>query len=114
VQDTTGGSSIPVFSGRLGGLGTRPLGSIGSGVSRTYRFTATLPNTGTPAGPPAGDNAYEGSRVTVRYVWTATAPDETGGGETGGGEIGGGMGRGGTGGTSVAPVVKNKVSSKSS
>ncbi len=120
VQDITGGSSIPVFSGQLGGLGTRPLGNIGAGGSRTYRFTATLPNTGTPAGPTAGDNAYEGSRVTVRYVWTATAPDETGGGETGGGETGGGTGgtgggtggTGGTGGPIVAPVVKIKVNSK--
>lgn len=121
VQDITGGSSIPVFSGQLGGLGTRSLGSLGAGGSRTYRFTATLPNTGTPAGPTAGDNAYEGSRVTVRYVWTATAPDETGGG-TGGGETGGGSGGGGTGGggtggggtggPSVAPVVKIKVNSK--
>ena len=97
VQDITGGSSIPVFSGQLGGLGTRPLGNIGAGGSRSYRFTATLPNTGTPAGPTAGDNAFEGSRLTVRYVWTATAPDETGGG---------------SGGPSVAPVVKIKVNSK--
>jgi spore coat-associated protein N len=115
VQDITGGSSIPVFSGALGDVGSRPLGSIAPGEARTYRFTASLPNSGTPAGPTAGDNAYEGSRVTVRYVWTATAPDETGGGETGGGTggTGGGTGGSGSGGSpTVAPVVTIKVNSK--
>ena len=105
VQDITGGSSIPVFSGSLGGVGTRPLGSIAAGEARTYRFTASLPNTGTPPGPTAGDNAYEGSRVSVRYVWTATAPDETGGGNGGrGGGNGGGGGNGNGGGNGTTPV----------
>ena len=108
VQDVTGGSSIPVFSGPLGGVGNRPLGSIAPGEARTYRFTASLPNTGTPAGPAAGDNAFEGSGVTVRYAWSATAPDEAGGGGTGGGGTGGS----GTGGGSVAPIVTIKVNSK--
>ncbi|HET7574446.1 MAG TPA: hypothetical protein VFJ99_04965 [Solirubrobacterales bacterium] len=64
ISDVTGGSSIPVFSGRLGRLGTRTLGAIGPGQSRRFRFTASLPDT---------DNAFAGSGLTVRYAWNATA-----------------------------------------
>jgi spore coat-associated protein N len=64
ISDVTGGSSIPVFSGQLGGLGSRPLGAIGPGEGRTFRFTASLPDM---------DNAFAGSGLTVRYAWNATA-----------------------------------------
>jgi spore coat-associated protein N len=64
VTDVTGGSSIPVFSGQLGGLGSRPLGAIGAGEARTFRFTASLPDM---------DNAFAGSGLTVRYAWNASA-----------------------------------------
>ena len=64
ITDVTGGSSIPVFSGQLGGLGNRPLGAIGPGETRTFRFTASLPDM---------DNAFAGSGLTVRYAWNATA-----------------------------------------
>ena len=66
ITDVTGGSSIPVFSGQLGGLGSRPLGAIGPGEARTFRFTASLPDM---------DNAFAGSALTVRYAWNATADD---------------------------------------
>ena len=66
ITDITGGSSIPVFSGQLGGLGSRPLGAIGPGEARTFRFTASLPDM---------DNAFAGSGLTLRYAWTATAED---------------------------------------
>jgi hypothetical protein len=66
IADVTGGSSIPVFSGQLGGLGSRPLGAIGPGEARTFRFTASLPDM---------DNAFAGSGLTVRYAWNATAAD---------------------------------------
>jgi hypothetical protein len=84
VSDVTGGSSIPVFSGRLGALGSRPLGAIGPGETRTFRFTASLPDM---------DNAFAGSGLTVRYAWNATAAD-------------GGPG------PSEQPVAKFKVNSK--
>jgi hypothetical protein len=64
ITDVTGGSSIPVFSGQLGGLGSRPLGAIGPGETRTFRFTASLPDM---------NNAFAGSGLTVRYAWNATA-----------------------------------------
>jgi len=66
IADVTGGSSIPVFSGPLGGLGSRSLGAIGPGEARAFRFTASLPDT---------DNAFAGSGLTVRYAWNASAED---------------------------------------
>src|SRR4051794_643898 len=66
ITDITGGSSIPVFAGQLGALGSRPLGAIGPGEARTFRFTASLPDM---------DNAFAGSGLTVRYAWNATADD---------------------------------------
>ena len=77
IQDITGGSSIPVYGGQLRSVGTRPLGSLAPGQSRTYRFTASLPDSGVPASPTSGDNAFAGSGVSVRYAWTATAPGTT-------------------------------------
>jgi spore coat-associated protein N len=75
IADVTGGSSIPVFSGALKGLGSRPLGAIGPGEARTFRFTATLPDSG---------NAFAGSGLTVRYAWNATSSGETGPSDVGG------------------------------
>ena len=111
VSDVTGASSIPVFSGQLGTLGSRPLGSIAPGQVRTYRFTASLPDGGTPPTPTSGDNAYVGSGLTVRYAWTATAPDDGGDTGDGGAGTGTGTGTGGDtgGGATGAPVVKFSV-----
>jgi hypothetical protein len=94
ITDVTGGSSVPVFAGQLASVGTRPLGPIGAGQARTFRFTASLADTGTPPSATGGDNAYAGSGLTARYAWTATADD-----------LGGGGGQ-------VAPVVKMKVVTK--
>ena len=117
VEDVTGGSVVPVFAGQLGALQSRGLGNIAPGESRSYRFTASLPDSGAPPSATSGDNAYAGSALTVRYSWTATAPDppdggggETGGGGTGGGGTGGG-GTGGGGGT-VEPTFSFSVVSK--
>lgn len=100
ITDITGGSSIPVYGGQLNSVGTRTLGKLAAGTARTYRFTASLPNNGTPPGPTSGDNAYIGSRVTLGYVWTATAPTPAGPLPPAGG------------GNAVAPVVTLKVVSK--
>jgi hypothetical protein len=104
VEDVTGGNVVPVFAGPLGTLQSRALGNIAPGEARTYRFTASLPDSGAPPSPTSGDNAYAGSALTVRYSWTATAPDP---GEGGGGEAGGGGGGG-----IVQPTVKFYVVSK--
>jgi hypothetical protein len=73
ISDVTAGSSIPIFTGRLAGFGSRSLGAIGPGASRTFRFTAALPDGGLPPSPGGGDNAFAGSGLTVRYLWTTTA-----------------------------------------
>jgi spore coat-associated protein N len=101
VQDVTGGSVVPVFSGQLGTLQSRALGNIAPGEVRTYRFTASLPDGGAPPSPTSGDNAYAGSSLTARYSWTATAPDP-------------GEGAGGAGGTvgTVEPTLRFSVVSK--
>jgi hypothetical protein len=120
VDDVTGGSVVPVFTGPLGSFQNQALGSIAPGEARTYRFTASLPDGGAPPSPTSGDNAYAGSALTVRYLWTATAPDPGdggtgGGGETGGGTGGTGTGTGGTGGGGggvVDPTVRFSVVSK--
>jgi hypothetical protein len=64
IADVTDGSSIPVFSGALKSLTSRPLGAVGPHDARTFRFTATLPDSG---------NAFAGSGLTVRYAWNATS-----------------------------------------
>jgi spore coat-associated protein N len=97
VEDVTGGSLVPMFGGQLASLQNRSLGSLSPGEARTYRFTASLPDSGPPAGPTSGDNAYAGSALTVRYSWEASAPDPSG---SGGGGTGGGDNPGGGGGTS--------------
>jgi hypothetical protein len=119
IQDVTGGNNVPVFAGQLSTLQSRALGNIAPGEVRTYRFTASLPDGGAPPSPTSGDNAYAGSALTVRYSWTATAPDPgeggggTGGGEAGGGETGGGgTGGSGTGGGILEPTFSFYVRSK--
>jgi hypothetical protein len=114
VQDVTGGSAVPVFAGQLAAFGTRALGNIAPGAARTFRFTASLPDSGAPPSPTSGDNAYKGSALTVRYSWTATAPDPGDGGSTGGGGSGGGETGGGEtgGGGVVQPTFSFRVNSK--
>ena len=109
VDDVTGGSVVPVFAGQLGSFQNQALGSIAPGEARTYRFTASLPDGGAPPSPTSGDNAYAGSALTVRYLWTATAPDPGDGG-TGGGTGGTGTGTGGGG--AIDPTVRFSVVSK--
>jgi hypothetical protein len=108
VQDITGGNLVPVFAGQLASLQSSALGSLAPGEARTYRFTASLPDSGPPPSPTSGDNSYAGSAMTVRYSWQATAPDEGGGGGGGGGTGGGGGGPTGT----EPPVFTFKVVSK--
>jgi hypothetical protein len=108
VDDVTGGSVVPVFAGQLGSFQNQALGSIAPGEARTYRFTASLPDGGAPPSPTSGDNAYAGSALTVRYLWTANAPDPGDGG-TGGGTSGTGTGGSGTGGGGGVVVVDPSV-----
>jgi hypothetical protein len=103
ITDISGGNSIPVFAGQIGGLASQPLGAIGPGEGRTFRFSASLPDTGPPPSPTAGDNAYAGSGLTMRYAWTATASGSIG-------PSGPGPGDGGDGGdrTGPGPITVNR------
>ena len=106
ITDVTNPSSpVSVFSGTPATLGSRSLGSMSPGQSRTYSFTASLPLGGT--------NALSGSAMSMRYVWTLTGDgSSTGGGNNGGNNNGGGNGRpGGAGGAAGAGggVVASKM-----
>jgi hypothetical protein len=87
ITDVSGGSSVPVFAGKVGLLSAQSIGAIGPGKARTFRFRASLPDTGIPAGAALGDNAYKGSKLTMRYAWIATQSGPIGGsGGNGGGK----------------------------
>jgi hypothetical protein len=59
-----------VWSGALGTFTDRDLGTFQPRQARTYRFTATFPDTG-----PGADNAFAGASTTTRFVWTASAEE---------------------------------------
>src|SRR5206468_12799129 len=62
-----------VWTGPLADEPTLDLGALPAGASRSYRLTVTLPDTGRPPGPLAGDNALMGSSVTVDWLWGVEA-----------------------------------------
>ena len=85
VQDVTNlAAPATVYSGKLAAMGPRDLGTLDPGAARTYRFTVSLPDGGAPPSSVTGDNAYQGSAVSVRYDWTATGEEPGGGGGSGG------------------------------
>jgi hypothetical protein len=86
IADVTGGDNVPVFAGPLSSVGNRPVGALGPGKGRRFRFTASLPDNGQPPTATGGDNAYAGSALSAQYAWTATA-SEGGGGLIGPSEI---------------------------
>ncbi len=103
ITDVTNPSApVSVFSGTPAALGSRPLGSMAPGQSRTYSFAASLPVGGT--------NALSGSAMSMRYVWTLTG-DGSGGGAGG---TGSGNTRPGGGGVIASKMpVSVKVNVKS-
>jgi hypothetical protein len=71
------GAPALVYVGRLAGLPDVSLGSFSPGSARTYRFTVTMPDGGVPSSPTTGDNAYQGSSVSVDYRWIGLAADDS-------------------------------------
>lgn len=103
------------YQGAMSALGSADLGTMAPGETRTYSFSVLLPDTGMPVGATAGDNAFAGAGVDVRYVWTLSGAEDGGdGGAGGGGTGGGGTGGGGSGGdTTVSRMrVAIKVNAK--
>ncbi|HEY8810256.1 MAG TPA: hypothetical protein VIM28_09565 [Solirubrobacterales bacterium] len=73
VEDVTKASPVAVYSGKVGAMGAQSLGSFAAGEVRTYKFTITFPDGGTPASATTGDNAYKGSSMSVGYQWDAAS-----------------------------------------
>lgn len=68
------GQHAALYEGTLAELrraGDVSLGAWGPGTDHRVRFTVRLPRGGRPLGPAQGDNAYQGSRAQVRFVWQA-------------------------------------------
>lgn len=60
-----------IYEGALAPMPALDLGPIGPEQSRVFEFDASLPDSGTPAGATAGDNAFQGAALSVGYSWTA-------------------------------------------
>ncbi|HEY0280178.1 MAG TPA: hypothetical protein VGC32_18085 [Solirubrobacterales bacterium] len=91
-----------VYAGPLDSMPKRPAGTLGGGDTRTYEFTATLPEDGEPS----FQNAVQGASTTVAYSWVAseaTEPEEERGEE---GEKEEARGAGGGGGTQPAEEAR--------
>jgi Ca2+-binding RTX toxin-like protein len=72
IEDVTGDSGAPVYDGVLAQMPGIDLSTLVPGDQRTYRFTATVPEGGIPASEETGDNALQGSAVSVGFGWTLT------------------------------------------
>ncbi len=63
-------SPAAVYRGPATGIGARPLGFLAPGATRTYSFTASLPNSQGPPSAP-GTNPYRGSSTALTFAWRA-------------------------------------------
>lgn len=74
VDDVTGTRARTLYDGKYTTRLTNvAAGEIKGGSSRRYRFTVKFPDSGKPSGNTTGDNAYQGSRTTTEYTWTAVS-----------------------------------------
>jgi hypothetical protein len=71
---TSGGAPVATTLARPTPL---PLADLKARQSRTYKVTATFPDSGVPAGPALGDNAQQGSSVEIAMTWQISAMDPT-------------------------------------
>lgn len=72
IEDITGAPTT-VYSGKLDVMGNQALGSFAVSEARTYKFTVTFPDGGAPGSDTTGDNAYQGSSMSVQYDWTSVS-----------------------------------------
>ena len=70
IDDVSGGTDRPIYAGKLAAMPRQRLGCLRRGGKRTYRFRATFPDGGLPPSSTTGDNAFQGSAVSVDYLWT--------------------------------------------
>jgi hypothetical protein len=69
---TTGGAPVETSLVRSTPV---TLGDLKGRQSRTYRVTATFPDSGLPAGAGLGDNSQQGSTVEVAMAWNLSEKD---------------------------------------
>jgi Ca2+-binding RTX toxin-like protein len=75
IDDVTARSNLAVYEGGFDGPANRRLPVLVPGDRRTYRFTATFPDGGTPLSEVSGDNIFQASSARVDYIWTLAAAD---------------------------------------
>lgn len=77
VTDVTAPAEpLTVYDGGLAAMTPRDAGVFAPGQSRSFRFVASLPDGGDPAGPAEGDNAFQAAQASVSYVWDAVEHGE--------------------------------------
>lgn len=62
----------PLYAGPPSAFASAPLGTLAPGQRRRWRLSLRFPDGGTPAGRARGDNIFQGSRLSARYVVRAT------------------------------------------
>jgi spore coat-associated protein N len=74
IEDTTiPATPVIKYNGSIGSMTPLDCGVYSAGATKTYKFTVTFPDGGTPTTATAGDNAFQGTTFSVRYDWTAVA-----------------------------------------
>ena len=64
---------VTIYAGPPAGLQAVALGTLAPGNHRDYLFAATLPDSGLPGSPAAGDNLFQGSALSLGFEWRATS-----------------------------------------
>lgn len=65
VTDVTGGGSTSVYSGDLGGFGTKALGTWAANEAHTYKFVVTFPETN------VNQNDDQNKTASADFTWNA-------------------------------------------
>lgn len=93
-----------IYSGPLDSMPDQAAGELAPGATRTYEFTATLPDSGAPS----FQNAVQAASTRVAYTWIATEAS-TGGSGTGGGNANPGVTEPGVGVSSASSALELTV-----
>jgi Ca2+-binding RTX toxin-like protein len=80
IAATGSGPDTEVYAGRFDSMPEQQLSPLAPGESRTYRFSVSLPDGGSPSADWSGDNVYQDASVSIAYDWTLT--ESAGGGGT--------------------------------
>jgi hypothetical protein len=70
IADT--GSGAEIYAGKFDSMPEQQLSSLAPGESRAYRFSVSLPDSGSPAADWSGENIYQRASASVSYDWTLT------------------------------------------